>query len=504
MQPGFTCSHCGHQDVVEEYESPLPSHLLETNDPPLGSEEQFLREMLDKSDFERGIVETDAKLASLELMVVALRRRREKMAESFITTKKVLSPIRRVPAEIIGEIFMLALTEEDGSVRATSLNMAEGPWAYGQVCRIWRKEIFSRPSIWANIYIYHGKDLDHRRYSADLLDAIIQRSQSRPLRLDVCLNSESDIAKAILAKAVEFSHRWQSVALYLTPRLFARLKKLKSRVPLLEVLCLIGHSANYNPISFKITADCFRDAPALRKCCNGDFHNYHLMNLPWTQLTHLDEHSLDPTEVLRRTPNLVSLALRSWLGISTQPRFCFEHLRTLDLLDCFLGSGLVWDLPALVELRIRVEDLVSVSLPTSASLRHLSLLQTQSASFEELAVFRSFIQPFHFLSILDLRCITDLPPFFLVLSDPDLVSSLQLLLLDGDLQTSLEPLVDMVQSRRAAASTFRQICFSSDNTSDKAALDPNITWCIETMREAGIEVSLDRQILDVFGGEWRR
>ncbi|KAJ7595519.1 hypothetical protein C8J56DRAFT_922521 [Mycena floridula] len=326
MQASFTCASCGHQDVVEEYKSPLPSHLLETNDPPLASEEQFLREMLENSDFEREIVEMDAKLAVLEQMTAALRCRREKTVESFIAAKGVLSPIRRVPAEVIGEIVMLALTEGDGFIKATSLNMAEDPWAYSQVCRIWRKEILSRTAIWANIGIIHPKELDYRRYSADLLEATIHCSALAVSAFTIEY-FDSAIAKAILAKAVEYSRQWQSVKLCLTPHLFSRLKKLKSRLPLLEVLWLVGHFANHNPISLKSIAECFRDAPALRKCRLSGFLEPSVINLPWAQLTHLNDNE-DTLVILRHTPNPVFLSLRYPNGVSAPPRVRFEHLIT--------------------------------------------------------------------------------------------------------------------------------------------------------------------------------
>ncbi|KAJ7595653.1 hypothetical protein C8J56DRAFT_1160042 [Mycena floridula] len=477
MQPGFTCSRCGHQDVVEEYESPLPSHLLETNDPPLGSEEHFLREMVEKSDFEREIAEMDVKLATLEEMVSALRRRREKTAESFIATKGVLSPIRRMPAEVIGEIFMLALTEEDGSIKATSLNMAEGPWAYGR--------------------IHHLKNADQRLHSAEVLDAIIRRSQCRPLRLSVNIKSDSAIAKAILAKAVQHSYHWQFVQLSLTPHLFSRLKGVKSRVPLLVILRLVGFSANWYPISPKSIADCFRDAPALIRCKIIGFRDYHLMNLPWAQLTHLDESSDDPTAVLRRTPNLVSLALHGCIGPSTtQSRFRFEHLKTLDLSNCLLSTGLALDLPALIELRVSVGDLVHVTLATSSSLHQLSLRQSESESPEQLAALKTFVQQFPALSILDLSQMGLRPFLRLDLSDANAIPSLQRLYLGGDLlRNSLQPLVDMVQSRRLTSSTFREICFTPASGSDPEQVTPNMTPEIEALRQAGMEILLDQKVV---------
>ncbi|KAJ7595738.1 hypothetical protein C8J56DRAFT_883900 [Mycena floridula] len=115
MTPAFTCSKCGHQDVVEEYELSFPHHLLETNDPPLASEKKFL--WLAKLDFEREIAAVGSQIWHLKQVLVALMHQREKLVESLVAVKGALSPIRWVPAELIGEIVLLALTERDRSIQ---------------------------------------------------------------------------------------------------------------------------------------------------------------------------------------------------------------------------------------------------------------------------------------------------------------------------------------------------------------------------------------------------
>ncbi|KAJ7622670.1 hypothetical protein DFH06DRAFT_954856, partial [Mycena polygramma] len=60
--------------------------------------------------------------------------------------KGVMSPIRRLPPEIVGEILLyFAPSFACGSI----MSRVETPWHLGQICRYWRTVALSLRSLWS-------------------------------------------------------------------------------------------------------------------------------------------------------------------------------------------------------------------------------------------------------------------------------------------------------------------------------------------------------------------
>ncbi|KAJ7595652.1 hypothetical protein C8J56DRAFT_386169 [Mycena floridula] len=510
-EPSLICSRCGHKDVVEEYKSPLPSHLLETNDPPLASEEQFLREMLEKADFEREIADLDAKLADFEKMTVALRRRREKTVESFVAAKGVLTPIRRVPAEIVGEIILLALTDSiTGSIKGTSLDVKEGPWVYSQVCRLWRKEILSRSFIWSNIDILHSTNAQEKnQYSAAVLQKIFQRSHSRPLRLCLRLRMDSSAAKQILIEAVKESKRWKDVRLHLTTKLASGLKQLKDKIPLLEVLHFQCIAIRSLVDAKKHISQCFRLAPALRRLAFQGFHSVQCLNLPWAQLTHFHNRGgeNDFLDLFPKVTNVISLAISS-SDQSQFQQFQLNNLRTLNITDCQLLPSCL-RLPVLEELQVDAQSLDRISAFIRSSrchLTHLSIffapvtgwgtdlcdddiLETLFRDIPRLVTLEFAAGMFSDDESVDISK---------VLSDATLLPALRRLIFPNIVfDSSLEPLVHVIQSRRATSAVLEEILFTGPSEegynarlNDATLASANLRH-IEAIRGTGVKVLMN-------------
>ncbi|KAJ7595531.1 hypothetical protein C8J56DRAFT_1159977, partial [Mycena floridula] len=173
---------------------------------------------------------TDSKIAEVREMLEALTRRRAKIKQSFAAAKEAFSAIRQMPAEIIGEIVLLALADSKSSqILPISLSLKEGHWIYSQVCflsihcsislttfplevcRIWRTEILSRSLLWSNIDItFHPSKISRPRplHTRPLLETIVSRSGHHPIQLrsifdwtDIRLDTHE--ARAILKAVVK-------------------------------------------------------------------------------------------------------------------------------------------------------------------------------------------------------------------------------------------------------------------------------------------------------------
>ncbi|KAJ7595516.1 hypothetical protein C8J56DRAFT_883722 [Mycena floridula] len=204
----MACTNCGYSPL-EEYVSPLPKHLLESNNPPSTSELDSVDQILSGLNVERDLEALETDILRVEGVLRALNVKKRKMEENLTAGRGILSVIRRIPREIIGEIMLFALgkpgrVEEDGvETTGTSLDVRQGPWVLSQVSQMWRAEILSRPSIWTNIDIYCPETNDDSSYSFnlpyhDIFDCIFDRAKDAPLQMRLRLHCNSKIARGIL------------------------------------------------------------------------------------------------------------------------------------------------------------------------------------------------------------------------------------------------------------------------------------------------------------------
>ncbi|KAJ7689300.1 hypothetical protein B0H17DRAFT_1180302 [Mycena rosella] len=150
------------------------AHLLESNDPPLDSDISSIRRIISDSQDRR-----DALNIQLGLMSKLIAERDE-MAECVRRHTAVLSAARRVPAEIVGEIFAATLpwTRRLGEATVTC-----APWRLANVCRSWRASALADPFLWSSIAILRpsGGVPISDLYPLSMLESQLLRSGNVPL-----------------------------------------------------------------------------------------------------------------------------------------------------------------------------------------------------------------------------------------------------------------------------------------------------------------------------------
>ncbi|PBK90392.1 hypothetical protein ARMGADRAFT_995277, partial [Armillaria gallica] len=150
------CPECGYSIPGESLAPILPSSRFEElsscNDPPVD---------LERTALEAVVREGKANLASLRQRIAAVRKtlkilfKEQTRTVKHITDAKILlSPIRRLPADVLIEIFTACLPEDpdlpdDTDSLDTQLQVA--PWVLSQVCASWRQTALTWTGLWANI-----------------------------------------------------------------------------------------------------------------------------------------------------------------------------------------------------------------------------------------------------------------------------------------------------------------------------------------------------------------
>ncbi|KAJ7649066.1 hypothetical protein DFH06DRAFT_996807, partial [Mycena polygramma] len=151
------------------------ARLIESNAAPSGIESQLTMGY---------IGELETQVASLDEAMASISRRRTELLQSVEAHKVVLSPIRRVPPEILGEIFSFIVHATfyfNDINRVKLLASRHAPWLLARVCRHWSAVALATPSLWSMVSLDLASLGEHGAVSMTELG--LQRSRSMPLNV---------------------------------------------------------------------------------------------------------------------------------------------------------------------------------------------------------------------------------------------------------------------------------------------------------------------------------
>jgi hypothetical protein len=221
--------------------SQVERHFIKVNHPPDPQEEARIRSNL---------AANRQKVASKDLP----EEEKTLLFETIVSQEAILSPVRRVPIEIISEIIQgvvaggnsIELSSEPNSGFTSSL------WCCIKVCHLWREAALSTPSLWSFINI--RTHIDIRERVLQVLEVLLERSHSYPLNLGLFLWSNNpDMSHDQLKKLMEVltvhRYRWHtlslSLSLSLTREFMAALTTFLQGPTMLSLYSFRLHYYNY-------------------------------------------------------------------------------------------------------------------------------------------------------------------------------------------------------------------------------------------------------------------
>ncbi|KAK0483977.1 hypothetical protein IW261DRAFT_1591970 [Armillaria novae-zelandiae] len=351
--------------------SPAFDNLLYTNDPPSSSEERELQGRILAG--EARVVVIDNHIAALkELQALStqlaligaelqeLDGERRKVVAHIAEHKRLLSPVRRLPPEILYEIFLgtiifpmpEAQPHRDGYSWDFCLQVGGNAlWSFELVCKTWHRAVLGFPELWSNINI---SLIDENFSSSNLryvrqLACQVARSRCRPLSIRICAGSDQTSSKSLPPQLCVFlfsiQDQIQSLCLYLPAAMFTFVATLQLFLPILRNLTLL--STNGEDFQKLSRAKLFGDTPLLNSLHTVDIRSVvSAIDLPYHQITRYSTYHVfhrycnpgpatsDILGVLAKLENLEECDLRCELR-STQleeviPRTC-PKLQTLTL-----------------------------------------------------------------------------------------------------------------------------------------------------------------------------
>ncbi|KAJ7724944.1 hypothetical protein DFH07DRAFT_971060 [Mycena maculata] len=225
-------------------ESPFKD-ILYTNIAPSDSQCQTIRELLVGPHQE--IANLTDEIVATQALLEAHTQRRAAVEEFVSAHLALVSPIRRLPTDVIQEIFVACLPSD----RNSAIDEQDAPLLLCHICRSWRSLALSTPRLWASLHIALPSK-DEMPSMNETVNGWLSRSGILPLSISVATrlrHNEYDVS-TLFHTLVGFSPRWNHIRFNLpTCNSFSPLASLSpADVPILQTLVLKGFNCLQIPI----------------------------------------------------------------------------------------------------------------------------------------------------------------------------------------------------------------------------------------------------------------
>ncbi|KAJ7355821.1 hypothetical protein DFH08DRAFT_690668, partial [Mycena albidolilacea] len=134
------------------------------------------------------IDELESRIVLLDETLASLKLRRADLLNSVNTHKALLAPVRRLPSEILGEIFSLVVSAMKLQVHLPPIGKTlDAPWLFTRVCRRWSAVALATPALWSTVFL--NLDCDGTQGSISLTNLCFRRSGNLPLTINIVQES---------------------------------------------------------------------------------------------------------------------------------------------------------------------------------------------------------------------------------------------------------------------------------------------------------------------------
>ncbi|KAJ7737086.1 hypothetical protein B0H16DRAFT_108226 [Mycena metata] len=243
MSSHFLCSKCGTTlssgREVLDFAAPSEEslHPLMGSDVPLrGFDVAFAHST---STIDALLVDFDHETAALRNRLRQLEKHRAILLDHRERTRAPLSPLRRMPPEVLGEIFSWTMNPVLDRLRQGRIDTSRSPWLLTQICSPWRSVAVSTPSLWSQVTIDYSESANNSStYSLSLVEAQLQRSRANKLTVYFYGSEELEPASQnkMFALLLQHASRWEGLSLGITSAIIPLIPTPRDRLPSLKRL----------------------------------------------------------------------------------------------------------------------------------------------------------------------------------------------------------------------------------------------------------------------------
>ncbi|KAF7374450.1 hypothetical protein MSAN_00329100 [Mycena sanguinolenta] len=120
---------------------------LNTNYVPSDPEVLEIRALLAEPEIQ--LARIDAQIEKMETALAQLKAQRASLKRPIDAHKVLLSPIRRIPHDVLVEIFLACLPSKHHAL----IDPTQAPMLLGRICRHWSSVAYSTPMLWRSMHI---------------------------------------------------------------------------------------------------------------------------------------------------------------------------------------------------------------------------------------------------------------------------------------------------------------------------------------------------------------
>ncbi|KAF8966786.1 hypothetical protein BDZ97DRAFT_602005 [Flammula alnicola] len=243
----------------------------------------------------------DARIAELEAALQEMTKKRTRLQEVARAHEGLVSPLRRLPPEILQDIFVWCLPQNRNAV----MHASEAPVLLGRVCSEWRRISIGTPEVWSSLHIvppnvnFSNPTSSTARFQRkrDLIEMWLGRSGACPLSVSLVWfagDSEEEIklCGTLLEVLVPLCGRWKVLDFQVPLKMFKPFIGLTVKdVPLLEGMSLMDNRTPLDADAVDRWPESLKFAESATKLRNFTLTFFsggiRLPTIPWAQLTDL-------------------------------------------------------------------------------------------------------------------------------------------------------------------------------------------------------------------------
>ncbi|KAF8955981.1 hypothetical protein BDZ97DRAFT_1853913 [Flammula alnicola] len=303
----------------------------------------------------------------------------EELTREIEEYRALISPVRRLPIDILQEIFCHCLPTEHNAL----MSHHDAPVLLARICSSWRSIALSTPELWSSIHIpvppfsrsrFFYRNYDEEAYKTDTINLVAKRSAAArewlarscacPLSISLhdadASGGNKTHCDALLAPFMPFSSRWKSLSLMTSAINLKPVANLAAAdVPLLESLTLTIINTtppmHWLPDSSPNVITCLKSgvirAPHLRQVSFiRIFEEFATFPLNWAKglAENMTIYKIAPLLVMCKQLVEVRLEISHMLGQDAGTllisSISLPHLLTLSMHDCGVGVSWFFDL----------------------------------------------------------------------------------------------------------------------------------------------------------------
>ncbi|PPQ92965.1 hypothetical protein CVT25_000166 [Psilocybe cyanescens] len=318
---------------VQLPEPPAPQ-LLVSNYPPNDSESALIVKAIEKAEAEARrwaeTLEQRRRNGQTSRSWIMVTTHKIEQANRFVRRHKgLISPIRRLPTEILQEIFRWVGQTTQMADRKWRWNKLL-PWVLGQICQSWRIVALDTPSLWAQLPTVHLKNKKKKtKTQLQYLSELLHRSRGAPLDISIDTLSFFGVEHNVVELLCQHAERWEAALICVPSKALTGFHSIKGRLLALKSLILMTPLTHrlHGPIDLFEVAPLLTTVYLVRPFSGGD------VILPFSQLIDYRErltfgNQLNPAI---SSPTLETLTMLELTDDIVFPSVTIPHLVKLQV-----------------------------------------------------------------------------------------------------------------------------------------------------------------------------